>query len=493
MIVKKRTKPLIGRTSISGPKTLLLIPAIALVIKCFIAFRIEGLDWLTAGNQDLGNGLQKLLDTGFVPPNIWFGSDGENYVRALLGLIQEGIFSQARNLYYWPAGYPILIWGLLFVFKGNLFIALSIFQSLFYAGACLYFVQQVRTTRLHRLVYPMALILAFNPTLTLSSIVVGYESLAASCVILAIALMISYSKSLEKSIFDLRILSAASAISFASFLQPRIIALAVVFFLFWGLAYFKGKALVVFLLLTLSISLFSSASLASRNYKSMDFFAVSTNLGVTMNIGAGVGSSGGYSNNPVGVQCPGLEGNIAEQDNARVKCVLKWYVNNPTESIRLFWNKSTFFWSPWFGPLANGTMGRNPWLEVHPLKDAIRTQSGFDMVAGSLGKAVSWGWISGNVILLFLGWRILWNLGGVQRLWGTSALAMVLTNWLVSLVTIGDHRFRIPTMTLSLTLQVVALFRYRLRVGKLKPLHGESVPWPIFHWKRKQENDNLSP
>ena len=483
--MKKKTQPSIRRFNISSPKTLLLIPLIVLIIKCFIIFRIEGLDWFAAGDQDLGNGLEKLLDTRFVPPNVWFGSDGENYVRALLGLIQEGIFSQARNLYYWPAGYPILMWGLLFVFKGNLFLALSIFQSLFYAVACLYFVEQVRSTRLHRMVYPVALILAFNPTLTLSSIVVGYESLVASCLILAVASIISYSKSLDKRIFDLRILLAASAISFASFLQPRVVALAVVFFLVWGLAYFKGKALAVFLLLTFSISFFSSAALASRNYKSMESFVVSTNLGVTMNIGAGVGSSGGYSNNPIGVQCPAVEGNIAEQDSARVKCVLMWYVNNPTESLRLFWSKSTFFWSPWFGPLANGTMGRNPWLEVHPLKETIKTQPGFDMVAGSLGKAVSWGWISGNVILLFLGWRILWNLGGVQRLWGASALAMVLANWLVSLATIGDHRFRIPTMALSLTLQVVALFRFRLRVRESKTIPGESVPWPVFHWKRK--------
>ena len=145
--MKKRTKPLIGRISISGPKTLLLIPVIAFLIKCFIAFRIEGLDWLTAGNQDLGNGLQKLLDTGFVPPNIWFGSDGENYVRAPLGLIQEGIFSQARNLYYWPAGYPIFLLVLSFFGKSWVFATLSIFQSAFYSFACYFFATQLSKTK----------------------------------------------------------------------------------------------------------------------------------------------------------------------------------------------------------------------------------------------------------------------------------------------------------------------------------------------------------
>jgi hypothetical protein len=498
--VPKRIKKPSKARVISSPKHLLLIPATLLLIKLIIIVRIQGLNWYAEGEQDLGKGLLKLLDSRLVPPNIWFGSDGENYVRGLLGLVQDGLFSEARNLYYWPAGYPILMWGITLLFKGNLFLALGILQSLFYAVVCTYFVEQLWKTRVRKIALPVALILSLNPTLALSSIVVGYESIVASCLLLSVALLISYAKEVQKNLLDKKIILAATSFSVASFLQPRVIALAIVFLVVWGLAFFRLKTFSLFLALYLSISFFTSGALALRNYKAMEFVAVSTNLGVTMNIGAGKGASGGYVNNPRGVVCPDPEDgksrgekNIAQQDSEVVKCVLKWYLKNPTESMRLFWNKTVFYWSPWFGPLANGTMGRNPWLEVHPLKETIKTQSGFEMVAGGFGKAVSWAWILGNVIFLFMGWRVLWIFGGIERLWGTSALAMILTNWLISLATIGDHRFRIPTMTLSLTLQVIGLFGFRLIERGSRNSQGEAVLWPLLHWKRKSETDNLLP
>jgi len=40
----------------------------------------------------------------------------------------------------------------------------------------------------------------------------------------------------------------------------------------------------------------------------------------------------------------------------------------------------------------------------------------------------------------------------------------VVISWLVAMGTIGDHRFRIPTMTLSVFLQVVGYFALRHRV-----------------------------
>ena len=39
--------------------------------------------------------------------------------------------------------------------------------------------------------------------------------------------------------------------------------------------------------------------------------------------------------------------------------------------------------------------------------------------------------------------------------------APVVISWLVSMGTIGDHRFRIPTMYLSLFLQVIGLYALR--------------------------------
>jgi hypothetical protein len=168
-------------------------------------------------------------------------------------------------------------------------------------------------------------------------------------------------------------------------------------------------------------------------------------------------------------------------------------VNNPSQAARLFWNKTLYFWSPWYGPIANGTMARNPWRVNHPLNDTIKTQSGANLVFGNTGKLLSWLWLFATLTFLALGFRFLWSAGGIERLWGSAAFSMVVINWLSSIATIGDHRFRIPTMTLSLLLQTIGFCA--LFVNKRKRLAGPSVniPWTGLHWKRKSETDNLQP
>ncbi len=45
-----------------------------------------------------------------------------------------------------------------------------------------------------------------------------------------------------------------------------------------------------------------------------------------------------------------------------------------------------------------------------------------------------------------------------------ASFVPVVISWLVSMGTIGDHRFRIPTMTLSVFLQVLGLYALRHKV-----------------------------
>ncbi len=98
-----------------------------------------------------------------------------------------------------------------------------------------------------------------------------------------------------------------------------------------------------------------------------------------------------------------------------------------------------------------------------------------------------------GLIFLGLGFRFLWAAGGLERLWGSAAFSMVIINWLSSIATIGDHRFRIPTMSLSLVLQVIG-FSY-LFISKCRRLLGSALElsWPALIWKRKSEPDNLKP
>jgi hypothetical protein len=53
-------------------------------------------------------------------------------------------------------------------------------------------------------------------------------------------------------------------------------------------------------------------------------------------------------------------------------------------------------------------------------------------------------------------------------------MAAVTTNWMITLFTIGDHRFRIPIMGLSLFLQAIGL-KTLFKGGKAPIVDGPSL------------------
>jgi hypothetical protein len=255
-----------------------------------------------------------------------------------------------------------------------------------------------------------------------------------------------------------------------TFVQPRLLLTGLILNLAWIIIWKGFKASILFIALSLVITLFFPATLIYRNNKAIGINTISNNLGVTMNIGAGNDATGGYAKEGYGVDCD-LTGNPAQQDNQKVKCVLNWYLNNPAKSTKLFYNKSIYLWSPWYGPLANGTMARNPWLTITPLKNMTKTQEGFNLVNGGLGKAISWLWLLGGLALLLYGYLILWRQNSLERFIGNLTIVAISINWLITLFTIGDHRFRIPIMGLSLFLQAVGI-KTLFRGGKAPMVEG---------------------
>jgi hypothetical protein len=185
-----------------------------------------------------------------------------------------------------------------------------------------------------------------------------------------------------------------------------------------------------------------------------------------MSIGAGPETSGSYDRTGPEVPCEPKAPTTSISDNERVVCVLKWYLTNPLETARLSFNKAIFFWSPWSGPESTGTMARNPWLKISPVQQVSKSnQDGQSLVFGPFGVAISYLWIIGQVLFLGLGYRELRKLGTDEKFLANVLATPVLISWLLALGTIGDHRFRVPTMSLSLTLQLLAFLAIR---NKLK-------------------------
>lgn len=416
----------------------------------------------------------KLIIIGNVQGGAWLGADGENYLTGYEGLIRDGVFSKESILNYWPAGYPLFIFLLSIIGKSFVLTTLSVVQSAIFSFATYFFASQLTKTKLKKFAYLTFIIILFNPTLSLSSIAVGYESLAASGYLMAAGLILKdfVQKNDKKLIGYVAINSAI--FGFMSFIQPRLIVSGIMINLFWILIRKPWKSASSLIAISFAITLFFPVTLIYRNHQSTGQNSVSTNLGVTMNIGAGDKAKGGYDPKNLGVECQTI-GTEAQQDNQRVKCVIDWYLSNLDKALNLFYNKSIYFWSPWFGPEANGTMARNPWLKISPIKDISESSTeGYKLVFGVLGKLISWAWLLGGLAFVIYGFIILWRQREIERIIGVIALIAVGSSWLVTLISIGDHRFRVPIMGMSLFLQAVGI-RTLFKGGKPPMVDGPAL------------------
>jgi hypothetical protein len=209
------------------------------------------------------------------------------------------------------------------------------------------------------------------------------------------------------------------------------------------------------------------ALLIFRNSEAVGKATISTNLAVTMNLGVGEETLGAYKRIGPAITCePTVPGGTVS-DNQLVACVLKWYVTNPVKTAKLAFHKSLYFWSPWSGPVAEGTSGRNPWFKISPVQNMQKTPAAVDLIQGYFGKTISYLWLLGQLALLVIGFLFLHKGGGLGKRVALLATTPVLLAWLIALGTIGDHRFRIPTMGLSLLLQVAGILAIRQRVIKV--------------------------
>jgi hypothetical protein len=112
-------------------------------------------------------------------------------------------------------------------------------------------------------------------------------------------------------------------------------------------------------------------------------------------------------------------------------------------------------------------MARNPWLKISPAHQiALSSQGGRDFVYGPIGVLVSWSWTIGQMIFLFAGYRVLRRMGTDEKFLAQIILTPVVLSWLISVGTIGDHRFRIPTMSMSIFLQVIAFLAIRKKINE---------------------------
>jgi hypothetical protein len=95
-----------------------------------------------------------------------------------------------------------------------------------------------------------------------------------------------------------------------------------------------------------------------------------------------------------------------------------------------------------------------------------KTTTAVNLIQGYFGKTISYLWLLGQIALLVFGFVTLYKRDEFGRKIAIFSATPVFLAWLITLGTIGDHRFRIPTMGLSLLLQVAAMLAIRERTAK---------------------------
>ena len=397
-----------------------------------------------------------------LPLGAWLGADGENYIDYARKISEYGLL--VKGIIYWPAGYPIIIWGSEFFSHYESFFILAILQTVFFSLSVWFFAKNLMTTKIRNVTLYIFYFISLNPTLALSSISIGYESICASCLILFAAFFLRDFRKPSELKHSQNILFASFLAGLASSMQPRLIPGFLISVFIWVFFKYKQISFKLFIYkFFISLVLFSllPKGLIMRNYVSEQSPVLSANLGINMVIGAGSTATGNYGGGSPNVDCGDLSGTEVELDRARTRCALNWYLKNPLKFFELSVSKSTALWSPWWGPLAAGTMARNPYINFHPVRSSITTQDQLNVVTGPFGKGFAWLLILGNWLLMILGFRKLARLGLEEKILAYFAASAIMGTWLVTLVTFGDHRFRLPIMPLSLLLTVVGLFSFQ--------------------------------
>jgi hypothetical protein len=113
----------------------------------------------------------------------------------------------------------------------------------------------------------------------------------------------------------------------------------------WAFAHKNRKHQALILIGVMAIMSLAPIALIARNQKAGNGSVISTNLGVTMRLGAGDETDGGYAHKGPDVPCDPVAPATTVTDNDVVKCVIKWYASNPVKSVKLFINKGFFYWS----------------------------------------------------------------------------------------------------------------------------------------------------
>ena len=109
------------------------------------------------------------------------------------------------------------------------------FQSVFFAYATYFFTNKLAKSSLKNFAFWTSMIITFNPTLSLSSLSIGYEAPIAACFMMIAGIIWENSTPTFDKKFWLSVAYVGSWFALATFMQPRFLLIAIIIAVFWAL------------------------------------------------------------------------------------------------------------------------------------------------------------------------------------------------------------------------------------------------------------------
>jgi 4-amino-4-deoxy-L-arabinose transferase-like glycosyltransferase len=410
------------------------------------------------------------------------GPDTGSYLAAARGLADRGLLADhVPNLPYWPAGYPAFL-AAIFAAVGEAPRAVAALQVLLLGVATWCLFTLVRRELGGAVAVVAVVLTGISPALLAASNELMYETVLASALVIAFDL-VSRARRAPGRRGGALAAAGAFVLGLAATMQPKALVVVLVL-LAWACVgprdalATRARTAWVALAVVLAAAV-GPLALIARSAAATDHAALSANLGATARIGLNDRASGGYRYDVSVLRGCGLPARLVSRDRVAfsdadlfafdrtlTRCSASWAADHPLHALRLAAVKALYFWSPMVGPLPRDREASwaQPFDLRRALPPALRHAGAFATANRVLGNL----WTLLVVGLVLAGAAV--GVRGEHRRATLLLAAPVALFLAVSMVTIGDARFRLPVTPFYTVLQALAV------VALLHRLAGRTGP-----------------
>jgi len=378
------------------------------------------------------------------------GQDAPSYILSAERIMQDGPFAAHTQAPYFPIGYSwfiAIIWQLF----GRTNHSVGLFQTLLVTVA-LYLFYKLVSQKISKPVATVTLVLlGTNLAISTSSSLLMYESPMMSFLVIGFCFIIKAEQEKDIKKLGFRII-AALLFAFAITFQPKVYpaTLLITVLVVWHERKERSayKALATTLILWLIISMGPGIAIY-RNVIAGDGF------GYTQNISTN--TIRGTDRAHVKLDYSTCASTNSYDTVAKTICFMKVKISHPIAGIRVTASQAVYFWTPFIGNLK--FMGT--WYHSIDFRRLIPNYNWSDdngSWSWQFDRLTGYLWSISLVANILIGLAFLWK-RPQDRFFVVLLIMPVLMNYLVSLLTYSEARYRIPVMPFYTVFLAASLLR----------------------------------